>query len=366
MRHDEPATMMHLIRPILLLLGVLLLMLIADFALADTVRIHGDSGSDGPEITLKQVAELDGEYANEFAGVVVGRFEQGEAKAQIETSHILEVMREAGASLGRLDLRGFGRCTVHRTFTEPAKVEKAPEEPAVTNIESRAGGKGVTVHSPTTVRALIEHSVAEAIGVGVDELKVTFNERDEQLLKSSAVAGRYEVEPEGVPTLGRQSFKVYAYRGTQRDGQARVVRIDVAQRVIAVVAAEPIERGKLIGRRQVRLREVLVDDVQQLYVTETALVIGQVASQKIDAGQTLTSGSVQMPTAVHRRERVRVELKTPGVKISFNGIAHDEGSVGDVIEVENPQTKQRFNATIVGRGKVVAGEVKQEKAEESQ
>lgn len=364
MRRDEPATMMHLIRPLLLLVGVLFLLLVAEHAMGDSVRIHDVSGSDGPDILLSQVAELQGEYANSYAGVVIGRFDEGQAKIEIETAVILKAIRDNGAKLGLLDFKGFGRCTVHRTFTQPAEHQADESEPAVANIDARAGGEPVTIHTPTTVKALIEKTIIDRIGLDAASLQMTFTERDDELLRSSAVAGRFEIEPVIEPALGRNSFKVYAFHGTQRVGKGQVVTVDVAQRVIAVIAGDAIARGTLINRRQVRLREVLINDAQQAYLTDTALVTGQIASAKLQPGDLITASEVKLPVAVGRRERVRVELQSPGVKITFNGIAQDEGSVGDTIEVENPQTKERFVATIVGRGKVLAGEKVKENKED--
>lgn len=360
MRRDEPATMMHLIRPLLLLLGVALLLIVAERANGDSVRIHDQTGSDGPEVTLSQVAELDGEYANRFADVVVGRFDADENRVEIEASAIVKAIREQGAKLGLLDLQGFGRCTVHRTFTEPAQAEKSASEPAIANADANGAdlespAEPVTVYTPTTVRALIEQAIRQRIGIDGASLEIRFSERDEELLNSSAVAGRYEVEPVVEPTLGRVSFNVYAFNGTKRVGGGQIVRVDISRRVVAVIAGEAITRGTLINRRQVRLREVLVNDPTQTYLTETSLVVGQVASKSIKPGALVTAEEIKMPTAVGRRERVSVELRSPGVKITFIGMAMGEGAVGEVIEVENMKTGERFSATIVGRGKVVAG-----------
>ena len=55
MRHDEPATMMHLIRPLLLLIAVFALLLMTEYAAGDSVRVLDVSGSDGPEILLSHV-----------------------------------------------------------------------------------------------------------------------------------------------------------------------------------------------------------------------------------------------------------------------------------------------------------------------
>lgn len=365
MRRDEPATMMHLIRPILLLLGVALLLLIAEMAKADSMRVHDVAGSAGPEVLLSHVAELEGEYVNGFADVVIGRFVEGESRIDIKTSSILEAIREKGAKLGLLDLSGFTTVTVHRTFNE------APQEPVrdevqepVANVESLRRGEPVTVYSPTTVRALIEQTIAQRIGLSASSLQVTFNDRDRELLAKSAVAGRFEVEPMSEPTLGAVSFKVIGYHGTQAINRGQTISARVQQRVIAVVAGEKIGRGDTINRRQVRLREVLIDDAQQAYLSDTAMVTGQVAGSTINAGDLITASSVKLPIAVTRRQRVSVQLNTGGIKITFNGIAQSEGAVGDVIEVQNSKTGQRFSAKVVARGQVVAGDAVQTKKED--
>lgn len=365
MRRDEPATMMHLIRPMLLLVVVSALLLIAEHARGDSLRIHDVAGSDGPEVLLSHVAELEGEYANQFAEIVVGRFVEGESRIEIKTSSILESIREEGAKLGLLDLSGFTRVTVHRTFNQ-AVVESEPvqEQTPLANVESQTRGEPVTVYTPTTVKALIEQTIAKRIGIDAGSLKVTFNDRDNALLAKSAVAGRYEAEPLAEPALGAVTFKVTGYHGTQAIDQGKTVSVRVQQRVIAVVAAEKIGRGKLINRRQVRLREVLIDDALQAYLADTSLVTGQVAANTINPGDLITASSVKLPIAVSRRQRVSVELNTGGIKITFNGIAQSEGAVGETIEVQNAKTGQRFTATVIARGKVVAGQAIEPKKED--
>lgn len=365
MRHDEPATMMHLIRPILLLVIVGALLLIAVQAKSDSLRVLDVAGSDGPEVLLSHVAELDGDHAEQWAAVVVGRFAEGESRVEIKTSTILEAIRAAGAKLGLLDLSGFTKVVVHRTFTGAATEVKSQETSTpVANVEASVRGKSLTVYTPTTVQGLIEEALAKRLGMSAHQLKVTFNDRDRRLLKQSAVAGRYEVEPIAEPALGAVSFKITAYHGTQVAGQSETVSARVQKRVIAVVAGEVINRGELIHRRQMRLREVLIDDEEQACLSDTSLIAGQVADRTIKAGQLITASSIKRPVAVKRRQQIAIELNHGGIKITFNGIAQEQGAVGEAIEVFNPKTKQRFTGTIVGPGKVVAGEVIQSKKEE--
>lgn len=355
MRHDEPATMMHLIRPLLLLLGVLTLLIVTEQVSGDTVRFFDVTGSDGPEVKLSQVAEIRGDYAEQFKDLVVGKFAEDQSVVDLDMKSIIQAMREGGVKLGRLDLSGYGKCTVHRTYNGQDRADSEVSEAPVTNVDSNAGHDPITVLTPTTVRSLIEASIVQATDVDRDALVIEFDDRNAELLRSSAVAGRYEIEPIVEPMLGKVSFKVYGYHGTQRQGKGQTINATVKQKVIAVVAGDTVQRGGLIGRRQVRMREVLIDDEQQPYLTDTKLVVGQVANRTLKPGQLITASEVKMPLAVRRRQQVTVELNARGVKITFNGVAHDEGAIGEQIEIENTTTKERFTATIIGKGRVAAG-----------
>lgn len=358
MRHDGHATMMHLIRPMRLFVALSALLLIAGHATSDSLRVLDVAGSDGPEILLSQVAELDGEHAEQFASVVVGRFVEDQTLVDIKTSTILEAIRGQGAKLGLLNLSGFTKVTVHRTYTgTPEETMPQEDRTPLANVESLARGEALTVYTPKTVQALIQDTIAKRLGLSSDQLKVTFNERDRALLSESAVAGSYEVQLLAEPSLGAVSFVVTAYHGTKATGKGKTVSARVQQRVIAVVAGEKIVRGELIRRRQVRLQEVLIDDERQRYLSDTALVTGQVADRTINLGQLITPNAMMLPTVVSRRQQVAVQLNNGGIKITFNGIAQGQGAVGETIEVLNPKTKQRITATIVGPGKVVAGAV---------
>lgn len=350
MRHDEPASMMHLIRPLLLLIALVVLVCAAELASADAARVHDVAGSAGPAVTLGQVAELTGEYAETLADIEVARLDEGAAELTLAIDVIESALREQGVALGRLDLVGHGRCRVVRVDA-PAAVPAEPEaDPGVVANPDEP----VTVHTPATVREEIERQVAEGLDIDRAELDFTYRESDGRLLRRSVVAGRYRVEPAFEVGLGSVTFRVYAYEGTRRTGEF-TLRVEARRRVLAVVAVEPIQRNTLIGRHQVRVREVLVDGSSGFVVDDAALVVGQVASRSLEPGDMVTAGAVQAALAVRRRATVDVTYLRSGVRINFSAKALEEGSVGDTIEVEHLETKELFSAQITGENRVRVG-----------
>ena len=351
MRHDEPASMMHLIRPLLLLVAVLLTLCFAELASADTARVYEVTGSSGGEITLEQVAELTGEYAQSLAGVVVAQLDTDDQETEVGIDAIESALRGADASMGRLDLVGFGTCRVVRVARQVEAPMEPEEEPGVAVSPER---RPVTVYTPATVRAEIRRQLTEGLGLTPAELELEFRDRDVELLSRSVVAGRYRVEPAFRIGLGTTTFRVYEYQGTRRRGE-RSVSVTAKRRMLAVVAVEPIRRGALIGPNQVRVREVLVETDMDLVVEDAGLVVGQVAAHSLSEGAVVTAGAVQAALAVRRRANVDVTYLRNGVRISFLAKALEQGAVGDTIEVQHQITQEIFVARVTGDNQVRVG-----------
>lgn len=374
MRRDEPANVMHVIKPLLLMMVLLIALVAAELVSADTVRVHDAGGSAGPQVTLSQIAELTGEYAPTLGDVVVGQFSEGSDTLEIELSQVREALIKRGAAVGRLNLQGFAVCQVRRLRA----VEEDPNHrrqdvdnhrpaagsvsPSVNNESPAANTEGqpISVRTPTTVRALIADQVAVSLGLRLDELEISFEARDQSLLDESAVAGRYTVEPVVEPRLGAISFRVRGFRGTQEVRQ-HTIQATIRQRVLAVVATGEIARGQIIHRGSLQVREVLIDDRSGMPVKDPSLLVGQVASRSVGAGELVTAAQVEAPIAVRRREQVEVTLEQGGLRITFTGEAQDEAAVGGTIQVKNPQTKQTFNAVVTGRRQVFVGELPKNK-----
>lgn len=370
MRRDEPANVMHLIKPLMLMMILVIALVVAELASADTVRVHDAAGSVGPEVTLSQIAELTGEYAPTLGDVVVGRFADGADTLEIELSDVRSALAKSGAAVGRLNLQGFAVCKVHQTgepriSSGPLTDDGSTRRPSVGSVSEPVDNEApaanteresITVQTPTTVRAAILDQVAHALGLTPRDLEVTFDDRHRALLDESTVAGRYTAEPVIEPRLGEVSFRVRAFRGTQEIRQ-QTVQVTVRQRVLAVVAVSDIQRGEIIHRGSVRVREVLIDDRSGTPVADPALIVGQVASRSVAAGDLVTAGQVEAPIAVRRREHVEVTLQQGALRITFTGEAQDQAAVGDTIQVRNPQTKQMFIAVVTGRRQVFVGEM---------
>jgi len=80
--------------------------------------------------------------------------------------------------------------------------------------------------------------------------------------------------------------------------------------------------------------------------------VGQALRHDMPAGQPLSAGDVMRPRLVERNDVVRMSLEAGGIVLAAQGIAMEEGGMGDRIRVQNPASRAVVIAEITGSGTV--------------
>ncbi|MEM6798962.1 MAG: flagellar basal body P-ring formation chaperone FlgA [Planctomycetota bacterium] len=161
--------------------------------------------------------------------------------------------------------------------------------------------------------------------------------------------GPIRVAMTGEPAIGRQRFLVSF---TTADGPVRFpVYSEVQVATPVVVASRPIARGATITAADVRLMPLA--EGQRLRGNELAMAsvdeaIGKEAGRSIRPGQPLTDANCLAPMMVRRGELVEVIAGGGGVRIRRTLKARVDGRLGETIEVETMEDKQRLQARVVG------------------
>ena len=114
-----------------------------------------------------------------------------------------------------------------------------------------------------------------------------------------------------------------------------------------VVMAQPVERGMLVRKSDVELRS------QKGRVPFRALrsleqAVGMVARQSLRAGMLLQENFLQKPRLVERGETVTVFARTGGIQVRTYAVAKQDGGLGDLIQVETVDRRERYMARVTG------------------
>lgn len=129
-------------------------------------------------------------------------------------------------------------------------------------------------------------------------------------------------------------------------------RLRVTGRVHAMiqapVLARTINRGEVITASDLTWQRVREEGLRRDIITDADQIIGLTPRQSLRGGQMVSANSLQKPVAVKRGALVIVVLKSGAMSLSARGKALEQGSVGDVVRVQNLNTNMTIEAVIEG------------------
>lgn len=124
------------------------------------------------------------------------------------------------------------------------------------------------------------------------------------------------------------------------------VPVKVTLRQSVVVAALPLERGKVLAPGDVLLAERELGAINGGYLTSTEAVAGQVLRRAVPAGAALAPALLEAPVLVRRGQAVTVQAKSGALTVQAPAVARGDGALGQVIEVQNVSSKKILQAIV--------------------
>lgn len=135
-------------------------------------------------------------------------------------------------------------------------------------------------------------------------------------------------------------------------GNGDTKKLRLTGRTIDTVTVPVLSRA--LGRKDV----IQVQDIQWTKMRSTDLrdgtvldperLIGQTAKRPLKAGEQLMLQDVERTVVVTKGQPVTMELITPYMRLSANGIALDPGGIGDVVQIRNLQSNKVISGIVTG------------------
>lgn len=280
-----------------------------------TIRPVARVASTDP-VTLADIASLDGPGAEALGGVVVldaaeaawRTLELGDIRAAIDA--------QADPVWGHLVLAGSA-CRVRAT-APLAAIEPAP-----------MSGEGVEAipADPTIVRAFIERRLALALSCEPDDLRLEFDARDEDLLRTSAIGRTVDVQPTGFSA--RMPLRVEIFEG-DRLIDSRALRVGVLVRREVLVTPVALSRGEVLRPDDlIREQRWLEPDVRPIAEPADLIVRARIAP-----GQVIEAKHVELPLLARRGQTITAHSVDGAVSLQIPARALEEGRAGDVVRCE--------------------------------
>lgn len=126
-----------------------------------------------------------------------------------------------------------------------------------------------------------------------------------------------------------------------------------------LVFTRAMNTGDVISPSDIAFQPVQSHMASGSLITDAQSVIGKSVKLPLREGGIVRISDLTSPTVIKRAEMVRVTWDVNGMSLSMSGIAQKEGAVGDVILIQNPQSKKLIEAVVTGPGTAVTGDAAQ-------
>ena len=84
----------------------------------------------------------------------------------------------------------------------------------------------------------------------------------------------------------------------------------------------------------------------------TSKIVGNAARRPLPRGSLLREVDIQRPEIVEKNASVTMTYEMPGLQLAMRGKALAGGAMGDVIQVQNINSKKTVEATITGQNRL--------------
>ncbi len=331
---------------VLITLAMILALAMGSPVWADSIKLSNEARVGSGEITLKDVAQLEGPEALKLADVVVSNLNDTEIFLSLES--IRDLLTARNINWGVISLRGYTRCHVQREAADPAVLAKPVEiaEPAVVIANPK---KEVALDGPVTVKDRIVDLIIQITGSNRDDLQITFTPEDARLIAQPAFGGdRFEFEPQSSTGLGRVPVIVRRWHDERLMDTQRVTA-SVSRRYLAVVATGTVSRGQTFTSDDVEIKEVFLDQSRgSSPMTDISRVIGQECTSQIRKGSVVFANGIKSPVLVKRGELMTVRSVAGNLVVKTTARAGEDGTYGQIISARNERSRGAFYVKVTG------------------
>lgn len=221
---------------------------------------------------------------------------------------------------------------------------------------SRAVDSVIVTRASRVVGAeTIEQALLDAIAArGMQgRLRIRFSGPEPVLYVPSDEAPNVAVDSLDLePTTGQFRAKVRAPAGDTR--LAPVTLIGRAYAIAQVpIPTRAISAGEVISARDLTWTEIPTERLAQNIITQADDLVGFAPRRDLRAGAPILSGDVKKPIVVAKNTIISMVVRTPGMTLTAQGRALEDGAKGESIRVLNTQTKQTIQATVISPGEVL-------------
>ncbi len=299
-----------------------------------------------------------------FAPVLLAQASAQQPRGQLRTD--VTVARET-ITLGDL-VEGAGAASETPVFRAPALGKNGTIQ--VSRVMDAARMAGISPANPSGAVQVVVTRAARKIGkteieaaaraalvarYGMDEpdLSLALDNGETTLFVEPDAAGELKLLDLFYDARSRRLEATLSIAGS-RIMALKPVRVtgSVVDLVNVPVLTRMIPRGEQVREADVRMERRPRSDLPGGVVTGSMVLTGKVARVQLNPGAMLREGDLAKQDVIEKNSLVTVVYEGPGLSLSMRGKALEHGAIGDVVLVQNLQSKRQVQGTVVAPGKI--------------
>lgn len=303
-------------------------------AFAGTITLRpGATIESARDVTLGDIADLDGEVAKALAGLRVGFVE---VASEVTIAQVRAVLEAREVNWGRIALRG-SVCAVRiaaPAIADASAALTAPTERASPGVE--------------TIRDRILATLGELFGAEPDAIRVTLDDAGKDILARPINGRRVDIETSSANS-SRLAIRVWMYEGDRLvvDGS---VRADVSLRVDCLTLSRALGKGDRLDASMFSRTTQWMAPTGAPPVRNEAQAIGAVARTRLDAGTILRTDHIEAPVVIKRGDLVSVHALAGSMVLKTQARALADAREGEMVELSRGRDRKAFLARAAGPG----------------
>ena len=208
------------------------------------------------------------------------------------------------------------------------------------------------IQSPDILTNKIEQHIRNELSSYKEgTVRVTADKIDSRLnLKACAEDQLVVFNPYQSPILSTSTMGIKCQENDNHWSLYVPVKITVLKTIY--VAKRALIKGNRLTEDDIYQTEMDVQRLNKGYFTEKDLLVGQICKQNISPNSPLNPHNVEAAKLINKGERVSIVVNDNNLTISMDGVAMEEGSLGDTIKVRNLSSKKIIEAQITDAKKV--------------
>ncbi len=185
----------------------------------------------------------------------------------------------------------------------------------------------------------------QSLGVDSGDIEIKFI-RSGKFSQVELNKFRFKIHPkDDRPNLGYQTLWIDVFE----KGEFRFkfpVTLKVAVRMPVVVAGRHLNRKDVISGGEIRLEERLLERNWGTYFFDTEALSGMELKRIVKNGAVITKDMVRRKPVLRKGDEVEIRISAGALEIVTNGIARQDGFIGDKINVVCEKTRKQIAGTI--------------------